>query len=148
MLAAQNRHRLWSVLSLWALLALMMPQLLWACPMTGQVGSTPSQACRCAEKDANAPAEDSSATQPHKCCKHVPLPASDTSGHDEHGLLSHAKTISFSLQPFSVASDLFAVPVFELAPPISQTAVFPASISPPLISQHCPASHAGRAPPL
>jgi hypothetical protein len=148
MIAARNRRRLWSVLSLWALLALAMPQLLWACPMTGQFGSTPEQACRCIEKDASASTENSSATPSHKCCKHIPLPASDTSGHSDNGLLSQARTFSFAPQSFSVASDLFAAPAFELAPPLAHRFAFPPTISPPLNSQHFPASHSGRAPPF
>lgn len=148
MFAAQNRHRFWSVLSLWALLALAMPQLLWACPMSGQVGSTPNQACRCIENSNDAPAGDSSETQTHHCCDRVPLPASDTSGHDQNGSISQARNIAFAMPDFFVASSFYAASAFELAPPISQPAFFPASIFTPLISQQTPAIHSGRAPPF
>ena len=148
MIAAQNRHRFWSVLSLWALLALAMPQLLWACPMTGQVGSTPSAACRCMEKDVGAPTDNSSETQTHHCCDRVPLPASDTSGHDQSGSVSQARTIAFFTPDFFIASHFFAASAFELAPPTSQPAFLPASTFTPLISQQTPALHSGRAPPF
>jgi hypothetical protein len=147
MIAAQNRHRFWSVLSLWALLALAMPQLLWACPMSGQVGSTPGAACRCVEKDASAPAENSS-EQSHKCCDRVPLPSSDTSGHDDNGSISQTKTVSFAAPDFFVAPHFFAASAFELAPPISAPAIFPSSAFPPLITQQTPAAQSGRAPPF
>lgn len=151
--AMQNRQRFWSVLSLWALLALAMPQLLWACPMSGQVGSTPNQACRCMAPNANAPTDNAptdhaSAFESHHCCDRVPLPASDTSGHDQNGSISQVRNIAFAWPSFSVTPEFFAASAFELAPPIFTSAVFPPTVSPPLISQQTPALHAGRAPPF
>jgi hypothetical protein len=145
MCAARSHDRFWGVLSLWALLALTTPQLLWACPMTGQVGSTPPTTCRCATPVEDASASNSAA---HKCCHRVPLPASDTAGHDQKGLIAGAKTITFAFQPFTVAGDLFAVSAFELALPAAPIRAALPTISPPLISQQLPAAHFGRAPPL
>ncbi len=146
MLAAKKRHRFWSVLSLWALLALAMPQLLWACPMSGQVGSTPNAACRCSEKTSSDSQDNT--PEAHHCCERVPLPASDTSGHDQNGSISQARTIAFALPDFFIAPNFFAASAFELAPPISQPAIFPPITFTPLISQQTPANHLGRAPPF
>jgi hypothetical protein len=86
--------------------------------------------------------------QMQQCCDRVPMPASDTSGHDQNGSIAQTETISFSLPHFFVAPNFFVTSAFELALPLSQTSTSPESFSPPLISQHCRASHAGRAPPL
>ena len=151
----QNSRRCWTFLSLWSLLALAAPQLLWACPAMGTMSSTPHSTCCCQKKLSSDLSSTSSSTSQAQtesatkmCCRKVPLPASDTS--DENGkvaLLSNrnlAASIEYFLLP-SHPAVLSSLEKFELQP--SSVAFFPPT-SFALNSQQTPRLSLGRSPPF
>lgn len=161
MTTPQNRSRFWTFLSLWSLLALAAPQLLWACPMMGKVASSSmgkvassSHAVCCCPKAPQAGSAKTNLAKPDNadraqtCCKQVPLPASDTSGEDSKVALSSGRIIADSVEHFL----LFNTPA--LLPSLDNFELQPTSVafSPPtsfsLTSQHARLLSFGRAPPF
>ncbi len=155
-------------MALLALLALVAPSFVWACPITGRTGSAatvcaaPTGFIQGAAKAAGimpccahmqAPAQASGATCLGVCCKSVPqLPQSD----QDRGtppIQAHADTLSVlaHLAKATLATLLAsALPPAPLAVEPPQGLAFhnaAASSTPPL-AQHAPSASAGRAPPL
>lgn len=150
------RRQLWAFLSLLSLVALAAPQYLWACSMTGKLGSTPASACPCAAAVKQAAAQcgmDQSVEQnrhevAHSCCNQVPLPTSESTGHNERGQLSKAPGATFAYESAVVPGTLAVLPArveFALA---SQGAGYSPINSLRLISQQTSSVHSGRAPPF
>ena len=147
----QKRSRFWTFLSLWSLLALAAPQLLWACPAMDKMSSTPHSKCCCQKKlqsDSSTSTQTQTQSATKSCCHKLPLPASDTSGDKEKVALSSARSLASSIEHFLLPSTpvvLASFEIFELQP----TSV---AFSPPtsfsLNSQHTPRLSSGRAPPF
>lgn len=141
-------RQLWAFLSLCSLIALALPQVAWACSITGQVARTPVLACPCTQQSSQKTSEE---TPIHRCCNALPLPASSA---DEHGLkkaLIPARS-SGELTPDSgtdTDNGLFlGASIFQLKEPrlFFVTSSF---LNPPrLNSQHSSRSYLGRAPPF
>jgi hypothetical protein len=152
--AQQNRARqlFWKLLSLWAVLALAVPSLAWACPMNGRVTHNSAAVCHCLQEaqSGNSAALDASL---HKCCKQVPLPASDTSGDHKNGSalipqLSGAKIAAPSVASTPAAFASFALPSPTQALSLEFSAVATSTHSPPrVLSQHNLRQNSGRSPP-
>lgn len=140
-------HRtLWPLLSLLALLALAMPQLAWACSMTGKVALTPETACPCA---AAAQSESQEHKTAHGCCDSVPLPADSTAGPGWNMQISLGSMLSVLAHPAPIALPFLASPTIEFQAPVREVVASPfPTISPPLISQHSSLRLQGRAPPF
>lgn len=142
-------RRQFSLLALVALFALLLPQAMWACPMTGRIGSA-SRVC------VGLPAQNASpklcAQIGGTCCKPLSVPPiqSDDDPHQSHLVAPPEKT--------SGASLIAPVQVLEAAPfsvtqahtPVLQYFT-PAQYSEPPPSfwiHYRPVSCAGRAPPV
>lgn len=138
-----------TLLALLAMFATMLPQTLWACPMTGRVASA---ARVCEGVMPIVKGEMPCAGSGSKCCKPLTVPASQ--GDDSQS------SPAFTAQNQAPIALAVALPTFEVAPfvaPTPQTFQSPAvrvylarfTNSPPLFwTQHRPLSLAGRAPPL
>jgi len=136
----------WPLLSLLALIALAMPQLAWACSMTGKVALTPEKACPCAIATQGESEEHKAA---HSCCDSVPLPSDNTSGPGWNMLISPAATLTVAPSPVLLPLLFVAAPKVEFQAPVRSLVVSSSpTISPPLISQHSPLRLSGRAPPF
>lgn len=140
-------HRtIWPLLSLLALIALAMPQLAWACSMTGKVALTPEKACPCLAADQN---RDDAHEAAHHCCDSVPLPAGDTTGHGWNVLTVPATTFSAVPPPILLPVLFVAASPVQFQVPVRNVVASPApTISPPLVSQHSLLRLSGRAPPF
>ena len=138
------RHPFWKALALCALLAMWLPQLAWACPMTGHVGLEKAPCCQ-----KMAAQVTGHCAQPQlSCCKPLKLPASQ---------LPAALSPTFSskfLAERTTAPTEKQTPQSTL-PPAALAIAPTASCAhdwPPLRSrrwaQHGPLFDAGRAPPF
>ena len=148
-----KRQLIWKLLSLWALLALAVPSLVWACPMNGGVTSGPAPLCPCLQKAQNANS-DALEVSMHKCCKKLPFPASDSSGDYKNGSplipnLNSFKLIHSAAMSTPAEFAAFALPAtahelnlaFVVAPS-------PTTSPPRLSSQQLSRLYSGRSPPL
>jgi hypothetical protein len=152
--AQQNRARqlFWKLLSLWAVLALAVPSLAWVCPMKGSLTRNSANVCSCLQEaqSGNNAALDASL---HKCCKQVPLPASDTSGDHKNGSalipqLTAAKIAAPSAASTPSAFDPFALPSSAQALRLEFSVVSISTHSPPrVLSQYDLRRNSGRSPP-
>jgi len=150
----QMRSRFWTFLSLWSLIALAAPQLMWACPMMGGISSGMSSSLRagkhnvndkcCCAKKVSAPSN----AQAPKCCDIIPIPGSDTSGDSDKLALTSQRTLASSLANFVLPSTPAVLPALELLAPQSVAIAYSPTTSPPLISQHSTRLTSGRAPPF
>ena len=148
----QMRSRFWTFLSLWALLALAAPQLLWACPAMGKMMDSPHASCCCQKKiQSDSTQSKSLAANDNavlKCCEKVPLPASDTSGENEKVALSGGRDIASLLDSLLLPATPALLPSLETFEPQSTLVAIPPTIPFLLTSQHIPRLTSGRAPPL
>ncbi|MBW3635269.1 MAG: hypothetical protein KY445_02230 [Armatimonadetes bacterium] len=138
-----------TLLALLAMFATMLPQTLWACPMTERVASA-ARVCEGAMPMATG--EMPCAGSGSQCCKPLTVPASQ--GDDSQS------NPAFTAQNQAPMTFAVAPPTSEVAPfvaPTAQTLQSPAvrvylarftNSPPPFWTQHRPLSLAGRAPPL
>jgi len=147
----QKRSRFWTFLSLWSLLALAAPQLLWACPAMGRMSSTPHSNCCCQKNqksDSSSTSQAQTENSSKKCCHKVPLPASDTSGESGKVTLSANRNLAASIEYFLLPSTPAVVPSIDIFAPQPSATAFSLSNFTSLISQHIPRFSSGRAPPF
>ncbi len=137
------RHPLWKALALCALLAMWVPQLAWACPMTGHVGFEKAPCCQ-----KMAAAFQGHCSQPQaSCCKPLKLPASQ-----QPAALVPRSSITFLIEHTTVAAKQT---LQSTLPPAPLVMAPPASIadawrhnSMRLWALHGPPLDVGRAPPF
>ena len=147
------------MMALLALMASALPSFAWACPVSGRIGSD-TTVCKGMMPASVAPSDATLQPCAHmggKCCKPVSLPPLQNQSPDDE---KHPVT------SFAPVSDAGAALAFLLAhPPTVEIAVVlpaePRAVTPPqvwlarlnnsppsFLSQHRPASLAGRAPPI
>lgn len=138
-----------ALLALLAMLATLLPQTLWACPMNGRLAPA-SRVCLDAMPVVNG--EMPCAGSESKCCKPLTLPASQ--GDDSQS------APAFTASNHAAASFTLALPIFEVAPFVAVSTQAPQAPAvrvylarftnspPPFWTQFRPLSLAGRAPPL
>lgn len=142
MKGASCRQLGWGLLSFWATLSLLMPSLLWACPMM-------SQGARLEMRSCCAPSRTSHTA--HRCCRPVSLPESDTTGDNPKGTPILGQAVDFAAH-LSTASHTPSTPaILPMACEDVSKEIVPVSHPPtePLLKpQHAPPLLAARAPPL
>ena len=138
-----------TLLALLAMFATMLPQTLWACPMTGRVAPV---ARVCEGVMPIVKGEMPCAGSGSQCCKPLTVPASQNDDSQSNP--------AFTTQNPAPMTFAGALPTFDAAPflaPTLQTLQSPAervylarltNSPPPFWTQHQPHSLAGRAPPL
>lgn len=152
----QWRRLPFTLLALWAVLLTLMPQTLWACPVTGRV-DVASRVCLGAMPAAEtSSASELCAQEGGTCCKPLSLPPSSTTGADtapqSQFIISTSDLGGQTGAP--LASSLFpSVAILPAVEPIQAPAVrFYLSRfgnSPPSFwTQHRPLTCACRAPPV
>ena len=149
----QMKRRLrvpFALLALVAMFATMLPQALWACPMTGRVDSA-ARVCQGMMPMVNGTMP--CAKMGGKCCKPVSVPSSQDDGDSHH-------TPAFTVLGHPLEPSPFAVPTVESTPFIVPSGEAPQAPtvgmylarftnSPPAyLSRYRPAALAGRAPPV
>jgi hypothetical protein len=141
---------IWTLLYLWAAVAMLMPSLLWACPMNGRIGNDPGQVCPCVSR---LKTHSSHLAGEPKCCHRVPVPASDTSG-DGTKVTSLLPSQNLKLNPASLPHHqsprlihLANLVLFEKFVVPFQATVLPTASPPGAFARHFSASFSGRAPP-
>lgn len=141
-----------ALLALLAMFATMLPQTLWACPMTGQIGTVETM-CKMASAANTAAAPSMRCTHlGGKCCKPISIPPQqgDDKNHPTAALTPdlstshfHAPTLISIEYPVVIrAQELQVSPTFQ-----SWLALFRNS-PPPLKAGHRTTSASGRAPPV
>ena len=143
---ARWQRPLWKALALVALLVTWLPQVAWACPMMGHVGSTPAPCC----KGKAMPVAGHCAMPQSSCCKPLQLPASSqpaalpvSTVHTVKFLLSSQRT---SETPHEVPVNLPRTP--RVVAPSAACVNVQDTSQFSLSSQHGPPPNAGRAPPF
>ena len=144
-----------TLMALFALCALMLPSLVWACPMSGRVGNA-TQVCRATTENARAAmpccAKNRATPLPSclgKCCKPIPqLPSQDS---NKNSAL-HPVNANFSglLDQLSQTAYPIITPASPVAPLVIEPttrATWDDSPVPLLPAQFAPGSLLGRAPP-
>lgn len=139
-----------SLLALWAVLLTLVPQTVWACPMTGRV-DVASRVCLGAMPMAGS--EMPCARFGGKCCKPLQIPPTQSSDDSHHPpLLAASQTTSFGFAFVAPALDTvaFVVPTVEtsLAPAVALYLARHSHSPPSFWTQHRPPTLAGRAPPV
>lgn len=138
-----------TVLALWAMLLTLVPQTVWACPMTGRV-DVASRVCLDAMPVADG--EMPCAQSGSKCCKPLSLPPSPTDdGSSPHVFAAshHAPSVFHFALPTLEGSPFIAPSVVTFQAPAIQIYLAHGNNSPPSFwTQHRPISLAGRAPPV
>jgi hypothetical protein len=147
-----------SLLALLAMFATMMPETVWACPMTGRIdvasrvclGAMPSMSGKMPSMSGDMPC----AHMGGKCCKPLSVPASQTddddSGRQHIFAAAHQVSFSFDIVAPVVDTAPFVVPAtvsFE-APAVRFYLARFANSPPAFWTQHRPLSVSGRAPPV
>jgi len=139
-----------TVLALWAMLLTLLPQTVWACPMTGRI-DVASRVCL-----GTMPVADGKMPCAHsgsKCCKPISVPPSPT---DDNRSASHVFAAAYHSSVVPPAAlptpeaQLFVVfPVETFQAPALRVYVARFTGSPPSFwTQHRPISLVGRAPPV
>jgi hypothetical protein len=142
MIRSHRRQFIWSFLSLWATLSLLMPSLSWACPKMAPLGSTSARTC-CASHTV--------APTAHRCCHQVPVPASDTSGDTSKGTPTISQATNFAASLIDATHALStpaALPVARAASPAEIELLSTPATAALLKPQHSPPQSSGRSPPL
>ena len=140
----------WTVLTLVALFAATLPSLVWACPMTGQIGDA---ATICQQMMPQSGISSTSpCADPHRCCKPLSLPTSNehnqtTSAVAQNRLIG-APSQFFQTSQTSSSATAVLLSSFTLSVEPQRLNSRPTALLLPLRSQHRPLSTAGRAPPL
>lgn len=143
-----------TLLALVAMFATMLPQTIWACPMTGRVGSA---AMVCANFAAPLRAATPLSTDKPcahmggKCCKPLSVPPSQSDDpHQNYAVVAEKAVPVVVLAPASQPTPpvLFVAP-FQIEPVARRVTRVPFAQPPPSFwIQHRPITCAGRAPPV
>lgn len=146
----KTARRPFLLLSLLAMFVLQLPATLWACPMTGIVG-TATEVCRGAMPESNSALVGAPCShQGGKCCKSLPFPASSQTDdkYSQHSV-TLANISTFHTPIASIVS--FSLLIWPQAPQLSvpeQTWIALLFHPPPrFVSLFHPSALAGRAPP-
>ena len=139
----------WIVLTLVALFATTLPSLVWACPMTGQIGDA---AAICQNMMQQTGAATQLCADPRRCCKPLTLPVNNERN-ENAGTVAQNRTITAPSQPLRVAHTFngatAVLPSFFIlhsAPQRSTLRPTEHLLTPR--PQHRPHISAGRAPPV
>ncbi len=140
---------LWIMLTLVALFATTLPSLVWACPMTGQIGDA-ATICQGAMPQTGI-SDIQPCADPHRCCKPLSLP-NNNERNQSTGAATQNRLIGApaqSLQTSQISAGVAAVlpSSFTLFVAPQRSGLRPAALL-PLRSQHRPHAAAGRAPPV
>jgi hypothetical protein len=116
----QRQNPFWIAMAFIALLATMLPSLVWSCPMTGRIGDA-ALICNYAARTSSSRSSSMPCCQhpmDGKCCKRTPQPSNNDNGKDvsfalakmltaallTHGICSHGASYLAFIAPSRPAS--------------------------------------------